>query len=181
MRKSCVINVQRLIYTRNFWNMKPLESRDRRIVLGILAFVLLVIIYLFGAQLGPIGLGVDHVFPGIVSSGSYRRVVMNPNRYDAYSAYEILGKRHSDVAQEIARQQIHSDDDYLWLNAAEYLGNLEDPAATPYLIKALRHTAWRADEETRKSLVKLTGQDFGTDFIKWQQWWLATHPDSQIA
>jgi hypothetical protein len=66
------------------------------------------------------------------------------------------------------------------MNAAHYLGCIGDTASIPYLVKALRHTAWRADEERRQLLVKLTGKDFGADFTKWQQWWLSQHPDDHM-
>ncbi len=158
-----------------------LTTQSKQIMAVVIPAVLvLLIIHFYGAQLGAIGLGADHILPGVVSSQSYRRAVMHPESNDAYSAYDILGERRSEAAHDIALQQLSSTDDYLWMNAAHYLGCIGDPASIPYLIKALRHTAWRADEERRQLLIKLTGKDFGTDFTKWQQWWLSQHPDFQM-
>jgi hypothetical protein len=150
------------------------------IALAIPVVLALMVIHYYGAQLGTVGFMAEHFLPGIVSSQSYKRAVMHPESYDAYSAYDILGQRRSEVAHHIALQQLSSTDDYLWMNAAHYLGSIGDPASIPYLIKALRHTAWRSDEVRRQLLVKLTSKDFGTDFMKWQQWWLSQHPDVQM-
>src|SRR5262249_39054358 len=151
-----------------------LSTQSRRLItLAVSVLLILMVIHFFGAQLGAIGLGADHFLPGIVSSESYKRAVIHPESSDAYSAYGILGERRSRVAHNIALQQLNSTDDYLWMNAANYLGCIGESASVPYLIKALRHTAWRADDERRQLLVKLTSEDFGTDFAKWQQWWLS--------
>ena len=88
-----------------------------------------------------------------------------------------LTKRRSPVAVPRAIELLNSNDDYIWLNAAIYLGACNRQEAVPYLIKALRHTAWRSDAETALYLRTITGADFDTDFGRWQQWWLASHPD----
>lgn len=160
--------------------MKLSAQTKCMVILVTSAILVLTVIHFFGAQLGVLGFAADHVLPGIVSSQSYKRAVMHPESNDAYSAYSVLGQRRSEVAHEIALQHLCSTDDYLWMNAAHYLGYIGDPASIPYLIKALRHKAWRANEERRALLVKLTGMDFGTDFAKWQQWWVSQHPDFQI-
>lgn len=64
----------------------------------------------------------------------------------------------------------------MWLNAAIYLGACNRQEALPYLIKALRHTAWRSDQTTARYLSNLTKLDFGTDFDKWQRWRITAHP-----
>jgi len=160
--------------------MKPTPQSKWAVALAVLFALVLLVIHFYGAQLGVIGFAADHFLPGIVSSQSYKRAVLHPENYDAYSAYDILGQRRSEVAHDIALHQLSSPDDYLWMNAAHYLGWISDPASAPYLIKALRHTAWRADGERRQLLVKLTGKDFGTDFSKWQQWWSSQHPESKM-
>ena len=149
------------------------------VLIAILIFSVPFVISLYGAQLGVIGLAANFMFPGLVSDDSFKRAVMHPERDDAYSAYSILAERRSDVAHQIALQQLDSSDDYLWLNAAEYLGAIGDPKSIPYLIKALRHTAWRGDDKTKASLVRLTGTDC-FDFNGWQHWWLASHPNSRF-
>jgi HEAT repeat protein len=70
------------------------------------------------------------------------------------------------------------------VGAAEAIGRLRDPAAVPALIEALRQDVAEADryfgrgEPTPRSITAevkalraITGQDFGTDADKWQQWW----------
>ena len=160
--------------------MKPTAQLKRIAALAISIILVLLVIHFYGAQLGLGFALVDHFLPGVVSSQSLKRAVMHPESNDAYSAYQRLGQRRSEVAHDIALQQVSSIDDYLWMNAAHYLGCIGDSASIPYLIKALRHTAWRSDEERRQLLVKLTSEDFGTDFTKWQQWWLSQHPDFKI-
>lgn len=97
---------------------------------------------------------------------------------EVYSAYSVLRKRNNPIAVSVALKDMHSDDAYLWLNASEYLGVLGRKESIPYLIKALRHTAWRADEEHVTSLEKMTGQTFGTNFSEWKSWWTSLHPDT---
>ena len=148
------------------------------VVVGVVCFLMLIRFY--GAQLGAIGFAAEYMYPGIISSTSFLRAIKNPERYDAYSAYGILGDRKSLIAHDIAIVHLKSDDDYLWLNAALYLGHIKEPASIPYLIKALRHTAWRSDEEKHDLLKELTGEDHGTDFIRWHSWWMEHHEGSTI-
>jgi hypothetical protein len=160
--------------------MNLTTQSKRRIVLAIVAVIGLIVIHFWGAQLGWIGYFADRRLPGIVSSQSYKRAVMYPESNDAYSAYGKLARRRSKVAREIALRHLSSTDDYLWMNAAHYLGAIGEPASVPYLIKALRHSASRADEERSELLYRLTGENFGTKFVKWRQWWISEHPDFQI-
>lgn len=92
------------------------------------------------------------------------------------SGFYFLAKRGDPVAVPRAVELLQDKDAYIWLNAALYLGACKRPEAVPYLIKALRHTAAGADPDTTRYLRAITGQDFGTDFDRWQQWWLADHP-----
>ncbi len=89
-----------------------------------------------------------------------------------YSGYDILQKRGSDVAVGEALEDLESDDAYVWVNAATYLGSLGYSESVPYLIKSLRHTAWRSDGEKVGLLQAMTGQEFGADFSLWQKWYL---------
>ena len=58
----------------------------------------------------------------------------------------------------------------------EALEKAGDPRAIPHLISCVR---WipsvppieAAAKAARKALKTLTGQDFGTDIGKWQEWW----------
>lgn len=145
--------------------------------LAALAIAGLCTIHFFGAQLGFPGDLADHLLPGIVSSRSYLRVIEEKKDLgDVYDAYYTLGRRRSPVAERQALEDVLSEDDYLWLNAGHYLGILERKEAVPYLIKALRHTAWRSDEERVELLQKMTGKTFGANFAAWKNWWLAGNP-----
>ena len=146
------------------------------ILTGVLIAVL-ALIYFRGAQLGFVGGLTDHLIPGAVSSGSYLKVIEErTNLSDVYDAYYTLGKRKNPIALEPALEDIHSDDDYLWLNAGHYLGILRREEAVPFLIKALRHTAWRSDEERVARLQGITGQEYGNDFEEWKRWWVSENP-----
>jgi hypothetical protein len=88
----------------------------------------------------------------------------------------FLTHRADPVAVPKALRLLRSSNDYIWPNAAEYLGACNRQEAVPYLIKALRHTAWQSDEETVRYLRALTGQPYGASFEQWQAWWTAKHP-----
>ena len=135
-----------------------------------------VLIHLWGAQLGIVAFLIEFTFPRLISTNSWVRVLDN-QRADRYSAYGVLQDRKTDKAIPHALVHIHEPDDYLWLNAASYLGSRQRPEAIPYLIKSLRHSAWRSVDERIDSLTKLTGEDFGDDFGKWQEWYLSAAPD----
>ena len=90
----------------------------------------------------------------------------------------ILAERKDPAAVTAALPLLKSNDPYVWLNAALYLGSVNRQEAVPYLIKGLRHYAWRAQGECANDLSTITGKNFGTDFQKWHEWWEATHPNS---
>jgi hypothetical protein len=87
---------------------------------------------------------------------------------ETFGALEI---RADPFAVEKAKTFLTSKEAYVWLNAAMYLGACKDPASTPYLIKAFRHTAWRSDQRRLKYLREITGKDYGTNFVQWKNWW----------
>ena len=74
-------------------------------------------------------------------------------------------------AVDKAKALLKSKDDYIWLGAASYLGACNERESVPYLIKALRHTAWRGDQRRANYLHAMTDQDFGTNFTEWKLWW----------
>jgi hypothetical protein len=74
-------------------------------------------------------------------------------------------------AVEKARVLLKSKDDYTWLCASMYLGACGNDESIPYLIKGLRHTAWRSDPRRVEYLQKITGQKFGTNFVQWKAWY----------
>jgi hypothetical protein len=118
--------------------------------------------------------------PLLVSSHAIARNLASDRGDLVYDSLEILSHRRDPIAVGRAIQLLQSDDDYAWLNAAQYLGACGRQEAVPYLIKALRHTAWRSDSERAQYLKSLTSQDFGTDFQKWKSWWEQTHADSHM-
>ncbi|MDF1814665.1 MAG: hypothetical protein P1V20_20835 [Verrucomicrobiales bacterium] len=109
--------------------------------------------------------------PHLISDEAWRRSIAEDPTAHGYSAYGILQKRGSDVAIKEGLRDLLSDDAYVWMNAASYIGSRGHSEAVPYLIKALRHTASRSDGERIDLLQKLTGQSFGNDFERWRSWY----------
>ncbi|RLC66146.1 MAG: hypothetical protein DRI48_05340, partial [Chloroflexi bacterium] len=87
------------------------------------------------------------------------------------TALSVLKDRQDPAGKDKARELLNNDNEYIWLNAALYLGAVGDEQAAPYLIKALTHAAWRVHEEAADYLRTLTGQDFGADYAAWAEWW----------
>jgi hypothetical protein len=63
------------------------------------------------------------------------------------------------------------DHPYTRRRAAASLGNLQDLRAVEPLIKSLRDEDAFVQKYALESLVKITGQQFGNDPKKWQEWW----------
>jgi hypothetical protein len=57
------------------------------------------------------------------------------------------------------------------------LGRVEDVRAIPPLLARLRHPDPSVRSAARESLVRLTGEDQGTDPAKWESWWDASKKD----
>jgi HEAT repeat protein len=51
------------------------------------------------------------------------------------------------------------------------LGRVIDVRVVPHLLPRLRHPDPAVRSAARESLVRLTGEDFGTDAAKWDAWW----------
>lgn len=118
--------------------------------------------------------------PGRIPASSYARLLDSSDPDEIMHGFYHLTKRADPIAVARGIDLLSHEDDYIWLNAALYLGACKRQEAVPYLIKALRHTAWRSDSEKAQYLRTITGADFGADFGRWQQWWLVRHPDSAI-
>jgi len=88
----------------------------------------------------------------------------NNGRDLVVTALSVLKDRRDPAGKEKARELLKSEDSYVRLNAALYLGALGGEQAVPCLIRALSHPAWRAHEEAAAHLRAITGQDFGTDY-----------------
>ena len=93
------------------------------------------------------------------------------DRGDVFNGYHHLTKRANPAGVNKAIKHLNSDDEYIWLNATLYLGACGEEISVPYLIKALRHPAWRAREEIVEYLKKITGEDFEYDYNRWKSWW----------
>mgnify|MGYP001598118559 CR=1 FL=1 len=131
--------------------------------------------------MGFIGSMTEYFFPGFISSSSYLDIIeKKDNRSRVYDSYFILSNREDPIAINTALTDIKSDDDYLWLNASLYLGRVRRIEAIPYLIKALRHTAWRSVDERVEMLNDLTGMRFTNNFTQWKAWWIQEDPEFEI-
>lgn len=147
-------------------------------LIGIpLGLVLLFSVHFFGAQMGSLGMFVEHFYPGLIRTKSWIQCLEDDPTAHGYSVYGYLEKRKTDAAVEHALEHIYSGDDYLWLNAATYLGSRGNREAIPYLIKSIRHTASRSVDERVSQLQSLTNQDFGEDFERWRAWYISTSPN----
>jgi len=119
----------------------------------------------------------EFTYPGLISDEAWRQSVAENPAAHGYSAYGILQKRGSDIAIEEGLRDLTSEDAYVWVNAASYIGSRGHSEAVPYLIKAIRHTAWRAADERVVLLQQLTRQTFGDDFEQWRRWY-ESQPDA---
>jgi len=117
---------------------------------------------------------------GWASTTSYVEDLNSSDSDTVLHGFYFLTARKDAVAVPRALELLHSSDDYVWLNAAQYLGACEHREAIPYLIKALRHTAWRTDTKTVAYLQHLTNQKFGADYSLWRQWW-QQQPEYDVA
>jgi hypothetical protein len=118
---------------------------------------------------------VETFWPGVIPARTYAANLTSSNPDLVRESLAHLTARADSVGVPRAIELLQSPDDYIWLNAAHYLGACQRQEAVPYLIKALRHTAWRSDERTVRHLRALTGQDFGSSFEQWRAWWTEHH------
>jgi hypothetical protein len=158
---------------------------DKDRLARILAILLIVILIGIGA--GSVAESYDmpmmfcnRLFPFFPSSRALARNAENGTGDIVYHSLEILTQRRDPIAVYRAIEMLQSNDDYKWLDAANYLGACGRQEAVPYLIKALRHTDVRFYDQQARFLAALTSQNYGTDFEKWKSWWEKTHPDSQM-
>lgn len=141
-------------------------------ILIIVVAVICVIVLLRQKSLIPPSVMGEHFVPGLITDEAWRRSIAEDPTAHGYSGYGILQDRRSDVAIDEGLRALSSDDAYVWMNAASYLGSRGRTEAIPYLIKALRHSAWRSDEERVEILKNLTGQTFGNSCDAWYEWYI---------
>jgi hypothetical protein len=111
-------------------------------------------------------------------------IVNNLSSSDADSvmtSLDSLKLRKDPAGQQQARKLLASSDDYLWFNAALYLAAIKDPQAIPYLVKGLKHPAWRAYPEVLRDLQDLTHQRFDMNQATWIDWWKKQNPTSTFS
>lgn len=118
----------------------------------------------------------EQFFPGLIPSTSYVKNLKSNDPDLVCDSLSYLTSRKDPIGVASALPLLQSPDDYVWLNAALYTGACGRREAIPYLIKALRHTAWRADPDSVATLQALTGQTIGNHFSNWQAWWIGQHP-----
>lgn len=118
---------------------------------------------------------------GAVPAGTLVNNLSSSDRDLVMTSLDILKGRGDPAGQLKARALLSDSDDYIWFNAALYLGAINDPQAIPYLIKGLKHPAYRAYPEVATDLQALTGQTFALDQSKWIAWWRNANPGSQFS
>ncbi len=121
------------------------------------------------------------LFSKQVSSEKLVNNLSSGKRNLVITSLSLLEDRHDSKGKEQALQLLLSNDDYIWLNAGQYLAVLGDQQAIPYLIKGLNHPASRAHDKVAKHLEQLTGEVFGKDQKKWIEWWNTTNPNSEFS
>jgi hypothetical protein len=119
------------------------------------------------------------IFPGGASSATLVANLDSSDRDLVMTSLHLLSDRGDPAGQAKARQLL-SGDSYIWLNATLYLGELNDPTIVPHLIRALKHNASRAHPQMVASLQRITGQNFGTDQVKWIDWWRTQNPGASF-
>lgn len=113
---------------------------------------------------------------GAVGSGKLVENLSSDDRDLVMTSLHILRERRDPAGVAKARTLLESTDDCIWFNAAIYLGAVGDADAIPYLIKGLKHPAYRSYPEVAAELHDLTGESFGVDQAKWIAWWEKAKP-----
>jgi hypothetical protein len=152
-----------------------------RILIGVMLIGVIValIVVVFAMQRSSTGVMLlQHSAPALLPSSQLARNLESTDTDLVRESLALLGERRDPVAADKAVQLLASPDDYIWLNAAEYLGAIGRGEAVPYLIKAFRHTAWRSEATRLSELQQLTAQSFPADFHAWSNWWATTYSDA---
>jgi hypothetical protein len=122
--------------------------------------------------------------PGLILAGNMVKaesLVANLDSSDpdlVMTSLSILSDRADSSGKDKAVALLSSKNNYIWFNAALYLGSIEQAEAIPYLIKGLKHPASRSHDKVMSLLQTLTRETFGKDQDKWIGWWKHEHPDS---
>jgi WD40 repeat protein len=87
-----------------------------------------------------------------------------------YAATQAL-KKIGDAAVKPLIACLKDKDPYVREVAIAILRDMKEPKAIEPLITALKDEDWNVRNTTAKALKNITGQDFGKDQAKWQEWW----------
>jgi hypothetical protein len=115
-----------------------------------------------------------------VSSNELVRNLDSSNQDKVGDSLILLKDRRDPAGIARAKALLNSDAADVWTNAALYLGVMGKAESIPYLIKALRAADPEEGHEISVDLTMMTGQDFGTNFKDWHEWWLSKNPGSSI-
>ena len=120
-----------------------------------------------------------YLFQRLILTSSVAKNLDSDDPYLVYSSLSTLEERGSKLGEAKARELLA--DRSGWVHGALYLAWFGDTESIPYLIKGLRHQySMGLYPEMARRLQKLTGQDFGPDFVKWHEWWKNTSPDKSF-
>lgn len=155
-----------------------IKVRKVAIPVVITAFALLGLGYLGYIWISRTTSGLIIAGERIVCSETLVNNLSSEDRDLVMTCLSILEKRKDPIGKDKARELLKSDDDYIWFNAAQYLGSINDVEVVPYLIKGLKHPAWRAHDDVVVYLESITGEKHGKDQQKWLNWWKQEQPES---
>jgi len=94
-------------------------------------------------------------------------------RLDAVKALKALGEIGDKSAVKPLIAVLKDKDGLVLLYAIAALGEIGDKSAVKPLIAAMKDEDGSFRQEAGEALRKLTNQDFGEDYEKWQEWWEA--------
>jgi hypothetical protein len=151
--------------------------KSKTIIVTTIAGLTLLVVHFFGSKLGTFGMVIEMNAPGLIRLESWLECLEADPTSHGYSIYGFLEERKTEKGIELALEHIYSDDPYLWLNAATYLGSMHRKEAVPLLIKSIRHTAHKSRDERIELLNALTGLNHGDEFEVWKEWYMHTDPE----
>jgi len=117
--------------------------------------------------LGEIGPDAKNAIPTLIDLLQDREVYV---RKSAANALGEIGPYANEAVPALITA-LEDEDSWVRVYTAEALGKIGDKDAVPALITALEDEDEYVRIEVVTALKKITGEDFGEDPSKWQQWW----------
>jgi len=161
----------------------PIEALERSyaITTGVkwnlfIFFLMLIGINLLGALCLLIGLFATVPTTMVAAAFVYRKLLAQTEIAPASEtplggvATEALGEAGKPVVEPLIAS-LKSEDPWVRRRAAETLRKIEDLRAIEPLIAALRDEDIIVRARAEDALEKITGENFGEDHAKWQEWW----------